>query len=772
MRTLGIYQAFKEDRPANDEAKLRGIVGADPERASSQQVAKAQAYLALVRKRKRVWDHHYDRAYDYLVGACDSQQSPMEVVYAHAAAVAALPEGAPSAGQDPTASKLLAALVARFSQAKNIGVVQAAIAEFISLSLASNERLKSFINRLTAAMRRLHALGQTDMDLDVYCLGRLKESLAHDSRQIAMTLRINTKLSWEEAVEMLLSYEQTLAPGLEKSGVKTFIKGVNAPEGGEVVRRLQAEVRHLNKALLHKGAPNGGKDRGAIKGFNGKCFDCGGPHKKADCPKKGNKGAQDKGNTCSYCHKTGHTEKACFKKKKVNQDKQADRAGVDDDFGGFVDEDQPTHRLMREYALSMKAGADPDPEIVLDSGASFHFLTPVTADQIELVPRKGRPTSIVVATAKTGIDFAAATESGSAGGLSIVLVSDELGADVASIARFDRDNGWHTLLGDTRCTVYDGDPMDRSKPPPRVIATGALGRDNMYRVSLSKLVKAREYARIARVSVPTQRIMQADAAPAETLALWHLRLGHHHLRGISEGVKQGLIKGPNLTAAVNRTVGLCSACEQAKSQRRAFSDGRRAEAEPGHTRDTLGLRSVKRSSKLVVTDLKGPFSVAGRGGEQYFQLFTDADDKYRVVKFLSKNSDSLRTLREFLLVDVQAEGMMVENLQADGAPELISAASVELVAKQGGKLPYRPPYTPEMNGIAERVNQTLYNAGYAILLSANLPESFWVQAISYEVIIYNFLPTNTLTGRQQPFKGRFGRAGSVARFRIWGCIAV
>jgi hypothetical protein len=411
---------------------------------------------------------------------------------------------------------------------------------------------------------------------------------------------------------------------------------------------------------------------------------------------------------------------------------------VDDDFGGFVDEDQPTHRMMREFSLPMKAGADPDAEIVLDSGASSHFLSPATADQIELVPRKDGPTSIEMATAKTGIDFAA-TESGSAGGLLRVLVSDELGADVASIARFDRNNGWHTLLGDTRCTVYDGDPMDRSRPPPRVVATGDLGPDNMYRVSLSKLVKAREHARIARVSVPTERIMQANATPAETLAL-----GHHHLRGISEGIKQGLIKGPNLTAAVNRKVGLCSACEQAKSQRRAFSDGRRAEAEPGHTRDTLGMWSVKRSSKLVVTDLKGPFSVAGRGGEQYFQLFTDADDKYRVVKFLTKKSNSLRTLREFLLVDVQAEGMVVENLQADGALELISAAAVELVAKQGGKLSYSPPYTPEMNGIAERGNQTVYNAGYSMLLLANLPESFWVQAISYAVISYNFFPDKHL----------------------------
>jgi hypothetical protein len=73
MRTLGIYQAFKEERPAQDEAKLRGFLGANPEQASSPQVAKAKAHLTLIRKRQRVWDRHNDRAYAYLVAACDSQ---------------------------------------------------------------------------------------------------------------------------------------------------------------------------------------------------------------------------------------------------------------------------------------------------------------------------------------------------------------------------------------------------------------------------------------------------------------------------------------------------------------------------------------------------------------------------------------------------------------------------------------------------------------------------------------------------------------------------
>jgi hypothetical protein len=67
---------------------------------------------------------------------------------------------------------------------------------------------------------------------------------------------------------------------------------------------------------------------------------------------------------------------------------------VDDDFERFGDKAQPTHRMMREFSLSMKAGVDPDADIVLDSGASSHFLTPATADQIELVPaRVDRPAS-------------------------------------------------------------------------------------------------------------------------------------------------------------------------------------------------------------------------------------------------------------------------------------------------------------------------------------------------------------------------------------------
>jgi hypothetical protein len=81
MRTLGIYSAFKEDRPAQDEAKLRGFLGADPRAASSPQVARARAYiLPIIKKRQWVWDRHNDRAYAYLVVACDAVPLPLLII--------------------------------------------------------------------------------------------------------------------------------------------------------------------------------------------------------------------------------------------------------------------------------------------------------------------------------------------------------------------------------------------------------------------------------------------------------------------------------------------------------------------------------------------------------------------------------------------------------------------------------------------------------------------------------------------------------------------
>jgi hypothetical protein len=172
-------------------------------------------------------------------------------------------------------------------------------------------------------MGRLHGLGQTDLDLNVYCLGRLKESLIHDARyaQVALTLRANTAITRDAAVDLLLSYEMTLAPGTSVGTTPRASVGEVDDPPHETVKKLQAEVKTLNRALS-KGA---GKGAGT-PAFVGKCYNCGGPHKKHECPKLGKgggKGKDKKDQVCTHCKRTGHLEPACFTKKREMQEKQA-----------------------------------------------------------------------------------------------------------------------------------------------------------------------------------------------------------------------------------------------------------------------------------------------------------------------------------------------------------------------------------------------------------------------------------------------------------------
>jgi hypothetical protein len=193
---------------------------------------------------------------------------------------------------------------------------------------------------------------------------------------------------------------------------------------------------------------------------------------------------------------------------------------------------------MPESIARLSSSEGEERGITMDSGASLHFFTEETIATIDFREQSG-PVEIKVDTAKKGETFQA-SKAGSAKNMSRILVSNELGDDVASIGRFDKDNSWWTILGGGECVVYDGDPSDRSKPMPIEVAKGQLGTDYMYCVPLRDLVKAKERIRIAAIRVPTERILGASATPPESLDLWHRRLAHHHPRGISEGVTQRL----------------------------------------------------------------------------------------------------------------------------------------------------------------------------------------------------------------------------------------
>ena len=54
------------------------------------------------------------------------------------------------------------------------------------------------------------------------------------------------------------------------------------------------------------------------------------------------------------------------------------------------------------------------------------------------------------------------------------------------------------------------------------------------------------------------------------------------------------------------------------------------------------------------------------------------------------------------------------------------------------------PYTPEQNGIVERRHRVIQELGITMLIYANIPKQYWVEAFSTAVFLINRNPTSTL----------------------------
>ena len=54
------------------------------------------------------------------------------------------------------------------------------------------------------------------------------------------------------------------------------------------------------------------------------------------------------------------------------------------------------------------------------------------------------------------------------------------------------------------------------------------------------------------------------------------------------------------------------------------------------------------------------------------------------------------------------------------------------------------PYSPQQNGVAERINRTLMESACSMMTRAGLPEKYWAEAVECAAYIRNHTPTAAL----------------------------
>src|SRR5438045_2332499 len=79
-------------------------------------------------------------------------------------------------------------------------------------------------------------------------------------------------------------------------------------------------------------------------------------------------------------------------------------------------------------------------------------------------------------------------------------------------------------------------------------------------------------------------------------------------------------------------------------------------------------------------------------------------------------------------------------------------------------------YTPQMNGVAERMNRTLLEMVRPMLAAHDIPFCFWGEAISTAMHIKNRIPSASI-GNRTPYELWYGRKPSLDHLRIFGCTA-
>lgn len=237
--------------------------------------------------------------------------------------------------------------------------------------------------------------------------------------------------------------------------------------------------------------------------------------------------------------------------------------------------------------------------------------------------------------------------------------------------------------------------------------------------------------------------------------LWHLRLGHIGFSGLEAIVKKDLADGLDIGSVQEWEV--CEGCALGKLTRVKFQSG-----------------TTKRSANLldvVYSDVAGPMKTPTFGGMKYFATFTD--DKSRLCKlYLMRSKDEVYDkFVEFVNWAENQTGRRVKVLRTDGGGEYQSAKLAKFCRKRGIEHDVTPPYTPQLNGVAERMNRTIGECGRCKLHHANLSDEYWGEAVMTAVEVRNRLPTRAQDLYKSPYEEWYGKKPLLANFKVFGCHA-
>jgi transposase InsO family protein/uncharacterized membrane protein YgcG len=286
------------------------------------------------------------------------------------------------------------------------------------------------------------------------------------------------------------------------------------------------------------------------------------------------------------------------------------------------------------------------------------------------------------------------------------------------------------------------------------------------------------------VAVPLQSMSQASVQQLPADRLWHYRLGHLSMGGLRSLSQGGALLGlpSKLGVAASASAGgalappTCEGCALGKAHRANFS----------RQRDPSDLATVP--LQCVHADVCGPVVVRLQETQQqtvrasldgshalYLATITDGCTSRCWGAVVNTKGGASAHVRTWLPRVEKQSGRRVQEFHTDGGKEYLSLK--DFFRERGILHSLTQPYTPQHNGVAERMNRTLFEMVRAMLQHARLPPAFWEEAILAAIYTRNRCLTSravhperaAAAARLQTPEEQFtGVKPSASRMRVFG----
>nr|KAJ0208804.1 hypothetical protein LSAT_V11C400202500 [Lactuca sativa] len=235
--------------------------------------------------------------------------------------------------------------------------------------------------------------------------------------------------------------------------------------------------------------------------------------------------------------------------------------------------------------------------------------------------------------------------------------------------------------------------------------------------------------------------------------IWHKRFSHLNFKNLSKISNQDLVRGlPKVSIVKDK---MCSACEQGKQTKSSFKP--------------KSCSSISVPLHLLHMDLFGPIPVLSLGGNKYTLVVVDEFTRFTWVVFLKKKSHAAQEIISLIRKNETLTGLKVKQLRSDHGTEFRNSTLEEICDHKGIGQNFSAPRTPQQNGVTERRNRTLIEAGRTLMIHAGLPMSFWAKAVNTACFTHNRSLIHR-THKKTPYEMLKSRKPDVSFFHVFGCI--